>query len=139
MSFACVCPECGRRFGRAGQSHECSPAMRLDDYFDTADPRERPIFDAVLAHLDVLGEVHVEPVAVGIFLKRDRSFVELRPMRNWVALSFPMPRRIESRRIVRKPVLAGSRWYHVINVEDAKHIDMEVRDWLTEAWHMLPP
>jgi Domain of unknown function (DUF5655) len=136
--MAWVCPDCGRRFGRAVQSHECSPAMSLDDYFATADERERPIFDAVLAHLDFLGDVHVEPVAVGIFLKRDRSFVELRPMRKWVALSFPFPRRIESPRIARKPVLAGSRWYHVVNVETAAQIDDEVRDWLTEAWHTLP-
>lgn len=136
--MAWVCPDCGRRFGRAVQSHECSPALSLDDYFATADDRERPIFDAVLAHLDALGEVHIEPVAVGIFLKRDRSFVELRPMRKWVALSFPMPRRIEHPRIARKPVLAGSRWYHVVNVQDFNQVDGEVLDWLTEAWHALP-
>jgi Domain of unknown function (DUF5655) len=136
--MAWVCSECGRRFGRAGQSHECSPALTLDDYFATADERERPIFDAVLRHLDSLGEVHVEPVAVGIFLKRDRSFVELRPMTKWVALSFPFSRRIESVRIARKPVLAGSRWYHVLNLRDAGDVDDEVRDWLTAAWHTLP-
>ena len=49
--------------------------MTLDDYFAAvqAGPsvaRERPIFDAVLAHLETLGDVHVEPVSVGIFLKR---------------------------------------------------------------------
>jgi len=114
------------------------PALSLDDYFATADERERPIVDAVLAHLDSLGDVHVEPVAVGIFLKRDRSFVELRPMRKWVALSFQMARRIESARIARKPIVAGSRWYHVINLHTAAEVDDEVRDWLTEAWHSLP-
>ena len=136
--MAWVCPECGRRFGRAVQSHECSPAMSLDDYFATADERERPIFDAVLAHLDSLGDVHVEPVAVGIFLKRDRSFVELRPMRKWVALSFPMARRIESARIARKPVVAGSHWYYVVNLQSSAEVDDEVRDWLTEGWRSLP-
>ncbi|MDT7713781.1 MAG: hypothetical protein QOG46_2684 [Pseudonocardiales bacterium] len=136
--MAWVCPDCGRRFGRAVQSHECTPALSLDDYFATADERERPIFDAVLAHLDSLGDVHVEPVAVGIFLKRDRSFVELRPMTKWVALSFPFPHRIQSPRISRKPVLAGSRWYHVVNLQDSDEFDDDVRDWLTEAWHTLP-
>lgn len=136
--MAWVCSECGRRFGRAGQSHECSPALRLDDYFATADERERPVFDAVLAHLHSLGDVHVEPVAVGIFIKRDGSFVELRPMTKWVALSFPFPRRIQSARIARKPVLAGARWYHVVNLLDSNEVNDEVRDWLTEAWHSLP-
>lgn len=82
-----ICPNCGRQFGRTGQSHECAPALDLEEYFATADERERRIFEVVHAHLSSLGEVHVEPVAVGIFIKRDRSFVELRPMTRWVALS----------------------------------------------------
>ena len=67
---AWTCPECQRRFARKGQSHECSPAMSLDEYFSTGPDRERPIFEAVMAHLDTVGPVHVEPVSVGIFLKR---------------------------------------------------------------------
>src|SRR5580765_5494772 len=90
-----VCPACRRRFARLGQSHECSPAISLEEYFATADERERPIFDAVHGHLSTLGEVHVEPVSVGIFLKRSGSFAELRPLRNWVALSWPMPFRLD--------------------------------------------
>ena len=75
-----TCPKCRRGFGRAGQSHECQPAMTLDEYFSTGPERERPIFDAVMAHLGTLGEVHVEPVSVGIFIKKSGSFIELRPM-----------------------------------------------------------
>ena len=87
-----VCPECGRQFGRAKQSHECAPAMSLDEYFSTGPPHERPIFDAVMAHLESVGPVHVEPVSVGIFLKRTRRFAELRPKQKWVALSFSLSR-----------------------------------------------
>lgn len=73
------CPTCGRRFARRGQSHDCEPAMTIEDYFATGPERERPIFDAVMRHLDSVGPVHVEPVAVGIFLKRAASFAQLRP------------------------------------------------------------
>src|SRR5215210_5506171 len=83
-----VCPECRREFGRNKQSHECAPAMSLEEYFSTGPARERPIFDAVMAHLDTVGPVHVEPVSVGIFLKRAQSFAQLRPKDRWVALSF---------------------------------------------------
>lgn len=136
--MAWICPNCGRRFGRTGQSHECSPALGLDEYFATADERERPIFDRVHAHLTSLGEVHVEPVAVGIFIKRDRSFVELRPMTRWVALSWPLARRLGSARIARKPVRSGAHWYHVVNLRDRTEIDHELLDWLTEGWHSVP-
>ena len=52
-----------------------------------------------------VGPVHVEPVSVGIFLKRSRSFAELRPMQRWVALSFSLSRRTVSHpRITRQVV-----------------------------------
>jgi hypothetical protein len=86
------CPACQRRFGRPGQSHECAPALSLEEYFATGPPHERPVFEAVMAHMRGVGPVHVEPVSVGIFLKRARTFAELRPMTRWVALSFSLPR-----------------------------------------------
>lgn len=129
-----ICPECGRLFARRGQSHECAPAMTLDEYFSTGPERERPIFEAVIAHLEGLGPMHVEPVSVGIFIKSSGTFVELRPMIRWVALWFPMPRRIESRRIARKPVPSGRRIWHTVNLTAAEDVDDEVRGWLTEAY-----
>ena len=84
------CPECGRRFRRAGQSHECAPAMGLEEYFATGPPHERPVCEAVIAHLSTLGPLHVEPVSVGIFLKRAGGFAQLRPMERWVAVSFAL-------------------------------------------------
>ena len=65
--------------------------MTIDEYFSTGPPHERPIFDAVMSHVSTLGPVHVEPVSVGIFLKRSQTFAELRPKDHWVALSFSLP------------------------------------------------
>ena len=65
--------------------------MTLDGYFGTGPARERPIFDAVIAHLETLGDVHVEPVSVGIFLKRSRGFAQLRPKVNWIEIKWPPP------------------------------------------------
>ena len=84
-----------------------------------------------------LGEVHVEPVSVGIFIKRDRSFVELRPKVRWVAMSFPLSRRLDHPRIARYMAGSGARTYHVVNLHDAAEVDDEVRDLLTQAWFDL--
>jgi hypothetical protein len=51
--------------------------------------------------LDPLGPVHVEPVSVGILLKRTRSFAELRPMVRWEALWLTLPRVVVDPRISR--------------------------------------
>ncbi|MGK2928427.1 MAG: DUF5655 domain-containing protein [Acidimicrobiales bacterium] len=131
-----TCPDCGRQFGRTRQGHECAPALSLEEYFATGPERERPIFEAVHAHLCELDDVYVEPVSVGIFFKVRTTFVQLRPMTKWVALSFSVPRRIDHPRISRKPIQDGGRWYHVVNVRDAEEIDQTVKDWLTQAFEL---
>lgn len=129
-----TCPECGRRFGRAKQSHDCAPAMSLDEYFSTGHSRERAVFEAVMAHLDSVGPVHVEPVSVGIFLKRGRTFAQLRPKQNWVALSFILQRIVDHPLMGRKVQGDGARYHHVVNLKDADDIDDDIRQWLTESY-----
>jgi hypothetical protein len=133
-----VCPECERQFARKGQGHECAPAMSLEEYFSTGPERERPIFDAVMAHMDTVGPVHVEPVSVGIFLKRSTSFAQLRPMTKWVALSFSLRRKVQHPRITRKVVEYHGRYHHVVNVRGPDDIDDDIQDWLTEAYFESP-
>jgi hypothetical protein len=135
---AWVCPDCKRRFNRSGQSHECAPAMTLEEYFSTGPAREKPIFEAVMAHLETVGPIHVEPVSVGIFLKRAKSFAQLRPMRDWVALSFSLPRTVRHPLIKRKVVEYHGKYHHVVNVGGPEDIDDDIRDWLTEAYLSSP-
>jgi len=131
---AWTCSECGRQFGRNKQSHECAPAMTLADYFSTGPAIEKPIFDAVMEHLETVGPVHVEPVSVGIFLKQPRKFAQLRPMQKWVALSFSLPRTVDHPLIARKVIPHGGRYYHVVNLRGPDDVDDDIRGWLTEAY-----
>jgi hypothetical protein len=108
--------------------------MSLDEYFATGPPHERPVFDAVMAHLRSLGPVHVEPVSVGIFLKNPRNFAELRPRERWVAVSFALARQATHRTIRRKVVRWSGRYWHVANVASPDDVDDDLRDLLTEAY-----
>lgn len=76
----------------------------------------------------------VEPVSVGIFIKANGSFVELRPKTKWVALSFPVARRLQSARISRKPVASGQKIFHFVNLTSSEEVDDELRGWLTESF-----
>jgi len=129
-----TCPDCNRQFARNKQSHDCAPAMTLAEYFSTGQAFEKPIFDVVLAHIETLGPVHVEPVSVGIFFKRPRKFAELRTMTKWFALSFSLNRRVDHRCISRKPIAYGGRWYTVVNLRAPADFDAEVKGWLSEAY-----
>lgn len=112
--------------------------MTIADYFLTGPPFERPVFEAVMAHMASVGPVHVEPVSVGIFLKRSRTFAELRPMTKWVAVSFRLTRRVTSDRIARKVVTSGLTMDHVVNVAGPEQVDETLCDWLTEAYLASP-
>jgi hypothetical protein len=128
-----TCPKCQRQFGRNKQGHDCAPALTLDEYFSTGPERERPIFEVVRAHLESLGPIYIEPVSVGIFIKQKRTFVELRPMVKWEALSFALSRTIVHPRIARKTV-TPRRTYHVVNIREPEEVDDQVKEWLSESY-----
>src|SRR5262245_54470532 len=111
--------------------------MTLDEYFSTGPERERPIFEAVLAYLESLGPIHVEPVSVGIFLKSTGSFVELRPKTKWIAMSFPLPYRLDHPRIARKMGGSGEKTYHVVNLREPDDFDDMVKEWLAESYDFV--
>jgi len=108
--------------------------MSLEEYFATGPPHERPVFEAVLAHLETLGPVHVEPVSVGIFLKRDRPFAELRPMVRWVSLSFALSRVVADPKISRRVAGSARRTHHIVRLHTPADVDDDVRAWLTESY-----
>lgn len=112
--------------------------MSVGEYFSTGPPHERPVFDAVLEFVETLGEVHVEPVSVGIFIKRSGSYIELRPMQRWVALSFGLSRALEHPKIARRMKGSGARTYYVVNMRTPDDLDDDVKAWLTEAYFESP-
>lgn len=133
-----ICPECGRLFGRSGQSHDCAPGLGLEEYFETGPPHERPIFDTVMAAVEALGPVHADIVSVGVFLKNPRKFAELRPKDRWVAISFSLRRRATHPTITRKVVEYGNRYWHVANVREPGEVDDDLLALLAEAYHDEP-
>ena len=112
--------------------------MTIDEYFSTGPPHERPVFDEVLRRLDGIGPIHIEPVSVGIFLKRAKTFVELRPMTKWVAVSFSLRRVARHRLITRRVVSYGSWFWHVANVAGPDEIDDDLIGLMAEAYFESP-
>jgi Domain of unknown function (DUF5655) len=113
--------------------------MSIEEYFSTGPPHERPIFEAVMARLSGIGPVHVEPVSVGIFLKRSGTFAELRPMTKWVAVGFGLRRTVRHPTITRRVFEFSGRYYHVANVRSPAEIDDDLVAFLVEAYEMSEP
>lgn len=113
----------------------CNPGLGIEEYFAGAEPWERPIFDIVADHLRSEGDVIIDPIAIGILFKNGPMLCELRAMKRWTALGFYLGRRLTSGRLSRKVVDNGTKYFHVINIDDPDQLDSQVLGWLTEAYH----
>lgn len=134
-----TCPDCDRRFGAKGRGHICKPGTTIDELAERSLPSFRPIVDRVQQHLESLpptdaGELIVDPLDKLVQFKHRKTFVMVRPMTKWSALSFNLERRVESGRLSRKVVDQGGTFHHVVNVYDATELDDEILEWLTEAY-----
>lgn len=92
------------------------------------------MFEAVLAHLETVGPVHVEPVSVGILIKRVRTFAELRPRPDRVMLSVLLSRTVQHPRIAKRLRTSGRRVGHFVELRSPGDVDDDVRRWLTESY-----
>jgi hypothetical protein len=133
-----TCPRCKRQFGRTNQSHGCAPAVAEDEYFATAKPFERPMFEAVAAALVDLEPLLIDFVDVGIFFKRVRTFAELRPMRDRVRLAVLLSREVRDARVVKTLRLSGQRSAIYVDLRGAEDVDETVREWLLESYAASP-
>lgn len=127
------CPECGRGFARTNQSHECAPAMTLDEYLATAPAWEPGIISAIIDHLTSLGPLHVEPVTVGVFFKSSGSLLELRTMTRWSRLWIPLPAAVPDPRLTVR-ARSGTKVFHTIDLRDPGDVDRDLEDWMSIAY-----
>jgi Domain of unknown function (DUF5655) len=125
-----TCPRCDRAFARAAQSHTCVPAGSIEDTLAGVRPDLREIALAALARVTDLGPVDVEPVRVGIFLRREDKLAEIRPKATFVQLIIMLPRRVTDR----GGASSAFRYYNYVNLRTLADLDEQVDGWLAEAY-----
>jgi hypothetical protein len=109
----------------------------MDEFLDSALAVARPVVETIVARLRAVDRddlLIVDPVDSAVLLKSGSTFAVLRPMKRWVAVGFSLRRKLESARLSRKVVDHGSRYHHVVNIDDAADIDDELLAWLVEAF-----
>jgi hypothetical protein len=129
-----VCPECDREFARERQSHVCVPGCTVDQAFASRPAYQRDIYDRLMAHLEGLGPIHKDAVSVGVFLKGDRKFAEIRPMARSLSVALLLPRAVRDGRFTRVLRGSGGQAWHFLRLGSVAEVDEQVLDWLTEAY-----
>lgn len=129
-----TCPACDRQFGRPRTSHVCIPGCSVDDTFASRPPVQREIYDTLVAHVGTFGRFHADAVSVGVFLKSDRKFAEVRPKARWLSLELVLLRRLADARVSRVIRISADRTVHVVRLVTVVDVDHQVLAWLTEAY-----
>jgi hypothetical protein len=129
-----ICPQCDREFARAHQSHTCVPGGSVEDSFAGRPDYQAQAYSRIMAHLASLGPVHTDSVKVGVFLKSDRKFAEIRPMARALSVYLLMSRPIDDARVSRTERVASDRFASFIRITDPDQVDDVLCGWLTEAY-----
>jgi len=129
-----TCPQCDREFGRANQSHTCVPGGTVADTFSGRPAGQLEAYQHIMAHLATVGPVHVDSVQVGVFLKSDRKFAELRPMSRALSVNLQMSRSIADARVIRTQRITAEQYLNVVRVTDPDQVDEVLCGWFTEAY-----
>ena len=128
------CALCGRHFGRTNQSHQCEPALPLADYLARQPAELRSTYQAVLKALGKLGPLDIDPVSVGIMIKRARTFCELRPRRGAVGLSFKLSQPLADPRIRKTIDSSTHRRAHFVDLRSPRDVDKQLVTWLAQSY-----
>jgi hypothetical protein len=129
-----TCPACEREFGRARQAHVCVPAGTVEDSFAGRPPEYREIYEAILGHVRTLGPVHEDTVKVGVFLKAERMFAQVRPLARSVNLWLMLDRPLDGPRISRTERAGAGRYAYMVKLTAVAQVDDELCGWLEEAY-----
>ena len=112
----------------------CVPGCTVEECFAGRPPAQREIYDAVMDHLTMLGPVHADVVRVGVFLKHESKFAELRPKVRSLSLALVLPRVVDDARIARSERISVERVANFLKLTSVVDLDEQLLDWLSEAY-----
>lgn len=111
----------------------CAPGVELDDVFAVRPAWQQDAYEALVAPLRDLGDLHEDPVAVGVFLKRQRKLAEIRPMATRLRVLAFLPGEVASDAVIRREAI-GDRVLHVVDLRGPGEVDGALVDLLVQAW-----
>ncbi len=113
--------------------------MSLEDRLASLTPLQRAICEAILARLPEIGDVLVEPVRVGFFLKHGSTFASLRLRQSGIRLLVMLPRRLDHPRLsYTRSYSSSGRMPHATTLRSASEVDGDVVRWLAESYVSSP-
>jgi hypothetical protein len=128
-----VCPECGRAFANAHQTHTCAP-LDLQHHFEGRSDTIRATYAAFLALLEENGPVTVLPEKTRIAFQVRMSFAQLTLRRAWTTGHLVLARRVDAPQVFTKVETFSPRNHvHAFRLDAPAEVE-KLRPWTPEAY-----
>jgi len=110
------------------------PAGTVDETFAGRPAYQRAAYDAIIAHVESLGPVHVDAVGVGVFLYADRKFAEIRPMARALSVYIFAPNAVAHPRLARSSRIGADRIWSVLRLHGPDDVDDDLLAAISAAY-----
>lgn len=131
-----TCPDCGRTFASANQTHTCARLAELSTHFEKSSPTVRMIFARVVEVARTFGPVEVLPEKTRIALHARMSFAAFMPRRDWLAGHLVLAREIRDPRFTKIETYSPRNVLHQFKLAAEQDVDDQFAAWLAEAYQV---
>ena len=128
-----TCPECGRGFANANQSHACG-RHDLEHHFRGKAPAIRPLYERFVAELEAIGPVTVLPEKTRIAFQVRMSFAQLTPKQGWIDGHLVLAERHESPVFRKVWTVSPRNHVHEFRLTSEADLTPELLGFLREAY-----
>ena len=105
----------------------------LDEIYTGAKAAQRPIHEALMKHIDKLGEFEIVPKKGYVSLRRKKQFAMIGPKTNTrFEVGINAKDLKKSPRLVEQP--KGSMCNYIVALTDASEVDAELAGWIKSAY-----
>jgi hypothetical protein len=100
-------------------------------------PEVTHLYTKLLECLKPLGEVVVEEKKTSIHLKSRAAFAGVHPRKEYFILTIVSDKPIQSPRVSKAEQVSKSRFHNEVRVEKEEDIDLELLEWIKEAYVLM--
>ena len=128
-----TCPDCGRGFANANQSHACG-RHDLEHHFRGKPPEIRRLYERFVAELEGIGPVTVLPQKTRIAFQTRMSFAQLMPKQGWIDGHFVLAERREGPPVRRVQTISPRNHVHEFRLTSEADFTLALRELMRAAY-----
>lgn len=131
-----TCPNCGRSFKHANQSHSCNSvnpdAMRAGWTLE-----QNAILEQLLVALSKIGQFETSAVKSALYLKVESTFMAIKPKGNGLVIEFYLAHMTDEVPIVKRLQTSKHRIAHSVELEGTHSISLTLLKLLKESYTLV--